>query len=119
MKLELTAENSIDLAEAKANLDQILDEIADHNIEKVIIKDGEPTAVLISLMEYEPMQERLLAIELQQTLEEVKEEYKRGEYTKLEDLAQKFGVELTNPQKPENYDELVPTTLKKYFENDS
>lgn len=106
--MTLETKNPIDRATAQANFNQLLDEISEGQADKVVIQDDNTAAVIISLTDFQIMQDRLLAIELIQAVQEVKEADAKGDLLSWSELATTLGIERTNHPKPEGYDQLVP-----------
>ncbi len=98
----------LDLDSVRENLSRLVDEVNLEHTSKVIIKDNKPAALLINISDYQDLQDRLTAIELQIALYETKEAEKRGELISWEEQALELGIELTDTPKPDGYDQLVP-----------
>ncbi len=99
----------ISLQTMKKNLAQIVDEVANANSHKIIIKNNKATAILLSVSDYQAMQDRLQAMELEISLREMREEDARGELVDWDDLVAELGIELSEiPDEPEGYDLRVP-----------
>ncbi len=97
----------IDLKTMRRNLSQIVDEVRSDHTHKVIIKNNKPAAILVNVADYQALQNRLLAMELEMGLREMIEEDSRGELVDLDDLAAEFGIDLSKaPTQPKNYEEV-------------
>jgi PHD/YefM family antitoxin component YafN of YafNO toxin-antitoxin module len=57
----------------------------------VIIRKGKPSVVVMRVEDFQAVQDRLLAMELQEAYRQAKEEEARGELIDLDDLAAEFG----------------------------
>lgn len=109
-------EDIINLSDMRKNLKQFVDEVETEHNQKVIIRNGKPTAMLLSVDEYQEMQDRITALELQLGLRQMLEEHKRGELGELDDLAAEFGIDMSQfdySQKPEGYDQMIPAARYK------
>lgn len=108
----------IDLETMRHNLDEIVDRVADDHTSVVIDRGDKSVAVLVNLADYQEMQERLLAAELQEAVKQAFEEDAHGEMIDLEDFAAELGVELTDndedEEEPEGYRDMIP---KEYRDN--
>lgn len=105
------SQDIIGLTDMRRNLAQIIEDVETTGSQKVVIRKGRPAVVVISVREFEDLQNRLLAMELEEGLRQAREEQKRGELIELDALAAKFGFsEADFPdvmKKPEGYDQQV------------
>ncbi len=106
-------EDILNITEMRKNLPQILDEVAEEHTYKVVLRHGKPAVVMLNIDEFQEMQDRLLAMELEMGLREALEEHKRGELVSVDELidemAVEYGVDLSKlPPKPKGYDEMIP-----------
>ena len=110
-------EDIIGLTDLRKHLAEIVEDIETTGSQKVIIRKGKPSAVIMSVVDFQAVQDRLLAMELQEAYRLAREEEARGELVDLDDLAAKFGFsEADFPdvlQKPEGYDAIIPAGAKK------
>jgi prevent-host-death family protein len=100
----------IDLKTMRKNLNQIVEEVSKEHTQKVIIKNNKPAAILVNVSDYQDLQNRLLAIELQMGLQETIEADKRGELYDWDETVAELGIELSEeePEKPEGYEQMIP-----------
>ncbi len=100
----------IDLKTMRKNLTQIVDEVSNEHAYKVIIKNNKPAAVLVNVSDYQTLQDRVLALELQIALQETIEADKRGELFDWDETIAELGIELSDEgyEKPEGYDHMIP-----------
>lgn len=110
------SQDIIGLTDMRRNLAQIVEDVETTGSQKVVIRKGRPSVVVISVAEFEKLQNQVLAIELEESLNQAREEQKRGELIELDVLAAKFGFsEADFPdvmQKPEGYDQMKPATKR-------
>ena len=85
------------LAEAKANLSQLVADVANTDEEVTITKNGRATAVLVSYEEFESWQETLAVLSDRELIEEIR--------TGLRQLKQERGKLLTDTQLKQLFDE--------------
>lgn len=105
----------IGLTTMRKNLAQIVDEVETDHSQKVIIRNGKPSVMLVSVDDFQDMQDQLLALELQLGLRQALEEEKRGELIELDDLAAEFGIDMSQfdySEKPEGYDQMIPQRFR-------
>src|SRR5438105_9170166 len=103
-------EDVLDFKTAKRNLAQIIDEIGSEHGHKVIIKNKQTSVVVVNMADYQALQDRLLAMELEKALLETLEAGKRGELYDWDELMTELGIDLSNQvyEKPEGYDQMIP-----------
>ncbi len=105
-------EDIIGLTDLRKHLAEIVEDIESTGSQKVVIRKGKPSVVVMSVADFQAIQDRLLAMELQEAYRLAKEEEQRGELIELDDLAAEFGFSETDfpdvAQKPEGYDALIP-----------
>jgi prevent-host-death family protein len=106
----------IGLTDFRSNLTEIIEEIVTEHTEKVIIRNGKPTVVVISVSDYQALQDRLLAAELEAGLQAALEEEKRGELIELDAMIRELGfspTEFNSSPIPENYEQMIPRNHKR------
>jgi prevent-host-death family protein len=102
-------EDILDLDTTRANLDQIVDEVADDHAQKVIIRNNKPAALLVNIADFQAMQEHILAMEFEMGIREMKEEQKRDELFDWDETLEELGIDLKGKrEKPEGYDLVIP-----------
>lgn len=104
-------EDIINLSDMRKNLKRFVDEVGTEHNQKVIIRNGKTTAILMSIDEYQEIQDYILALELQLGLFQALEEQKRGELIELDELAARLGIDMNQfdfSQKPEGYEQMIP-----------
>jgi prevent-host-death family protein len=111
----------IGLTDLRKNLAQIVEDIEETGSQKVIIRKGKPSVVVMSVADFQAVQDRLLAMELQEAYRQTKAEEARGELLDLDDLAAEFGFSEADfpdiARKPENYDSMIPASAKSRERN--
>lgn len=109
-------EDIIGLTDLRKHLAEIVENIETTGSQKIIIRKGKPSVVVMSVADFQAVQERLLAMELQEAYRLTKEEEARGELIELDELAREFGFSEADfpdvAQKPEGYDTLIPKVTK-------
>jgi|GEM_PF-2346084 len=109
-------EDIIGLTDLRKNLAQIVEDIEETNSQKVIIRKGKPSVVVMSVADFQETQDRLLAMELKEAYRLAREEEARGELVDLDELAAEFGFSEADfpdiTQKPEGYDTMIPKSAK-------
>jgi prevent-host-death family protein len=106
----------IGLTDFRSNLAEIVDEIMTEHTEKIIVRNGKPAVVVISVADYQAMQNRLLAAELEAGLQAALTEEKRGELLDLDDLITGLGFapsEFKPGPAPENYEKMIPQERRR------
>jgi len=93
-----------------------VEDIEETNSQKVIIRKGKPSVVVMSVADFQETQDRLLAMELKEAYRLAREEEARGELVDLDELAAEFGFSEADfpdiTQKPEGYDTMIPKSAK-------
>lgn len=102
----------IGLTDMRNHLAEIVEDVETTGSQKIIIRKGKPSVVVISVLEFEDMQNRILAMELERGYSQAREEEKRGELIELDELAAAFGFKESDfpdiMEKPEGYDQMIP-----------
>lgn len=108
--IENLQKDTLDLKTVSENLEEIVDELTREHNHKVIIKDDQPAAVLVSASAYQELQDRLLALELQIAYQETLEAAQRGELHDWDEVKVRLNIQVSDeiPPKPEGYDEMIP-----------
>jgi len=105
-------EDIIGLTHLRKHLAQIAEDIEMTGSQKIVIRKGKPSLVVMRASDFQEVQDRLLAMELQEAYRQTKTEEASGELIDLDDLAAEFGfAEADFPdvmEKPENYDKMIP-----------
>jgi PHD/YefM family antitoxin component YafN of YafNO toxin-antitoxin module len=107
----------IDVKTMRKNLNQIVDEVSRDHAQKVIIKNDRSAALLVNVSDYQALQDRLLALELQMGLQETIEADKRGELFDWDETVAELGIELSDeePEKPEGYEQMIPERYRSPY----
>jgi prevent-host-death family protein len=92
LNLDFSPRDIIGLTDMRRNLAEIIEDVETTGSQKVVIRKGRPSVVVISVAEFEDLQNRLLAMELEAGLRQAREEQQRGELLELDELAAKFGL---------------------------
>lgn len=109
-------EDIIGLTDLRKHLAEIVEDIETTGSQKVVIRKGKPSVVVMSVADFQAVQDRLLAMELQEAYRMAKEEEQRGELIDLENMAAEFGFSESDfpdvAQKPEGYDAMIPKGIR-------
>ena len=109
VKQKFSIRDILDEQNLTRNFDQIFEDVARGVSQKVLLKNNVQVLVITKADNYIEAEQRLFALELQQTVEEMKEEYKRGELIDFDELVAEWGIELPNEyEEPEGYDQMIP-----------
>ena len=89
--------------------EQIFEDVANGYSQKVLLKDDRQILVVTNADNYLGAEQRLFALELEETVKEMIEEDARGELDDLDSLAERLGITLDrNTPKPVGYDQMIP-----------
>ena len=86
---------TLPLAEIKAHLSEIIDEVEQQHERVILTRNGRPAAVILSLDELEGMEETMDILSDPDALRQIKESEEaiaRGEYVTLEELRKQYGL---------------------------
>ncbi len=96
----MNVENTISISEARKKIFKIAEETQKPNNYYTLTENGRPKVVLMSADEFESWQETMEVMRefpnLEKDIEEAEKEYKRGEYTTLDELLAKEGYILAD-----------------------
>ena len=91
------------------DFDQLFEEVAHGDSQKVLLKNDLQTVVLTKAEYYLEAEQRLTALEVEETIKEMKAEYARGELIDFDDLMEQWGIELPDDdEEPAGYDQMIP-----------
>lgn len=85
---------TVPFSEARARLSELLDEVRGSQEHVVITRNGRPVALLMSLDEYESLEETIEVLsdeDLMEQLRRSEEDVKAGRLVDLDDLLKKYG----------------------------
>jgi antitoxin YefM len=91
----LVMTKTLPLAEIKAHLSEIIDEVEQQHERVILTRNGRPAAVILSLDELEGMEETMDILSDPDALRQIKESEEaiaRGEYVTLEELRRQYGL---------------------------
>ena len=86
---------TLPLAEIKAHLSEIIDQVEQQHERVILTRNGRPAAVILSLDELEGMEETMDILSDPDALRQIKESeeaYARGEYFTLEEVRAEYGL---------------------------
>jgi len=84
----------VPFSDARARLSELLDEVRGSQEHVVITRNGRPVALLMSLDEYESLEETIEVLsdeDLMEQLRQSEEDVKAGRLVDLDDLLKKYG----------------------------
>jgi len=85
---------TVPFSDARARLSELLDEVRGSQEHVVITRNGRPVALLMSLDEYESLEETIEVLsdeDLMEQLRQSEEDVKAGRLVDLDDLLKKYG----------------------------